>query len=56
MHVLIMSDPLEVLVHGRLAYACRIDSEGKNRPERRKKRMTEAINLLHVTIQAGIFK
>jgi hypothetical protein len=56
MHVLIRSDPLEVLAHGRPAYVCRIDSEGKNRPERRKKRMTEAINSLHVAIQAGIYK
>jgi len=61
MHVLIMSDPLEVLArealaHGHPAYVCRVDSAGKNRPQPRKKRMTEAINSLHVAVQAGIYK
>jgi hypothetical protein len=53
MHVLFMP---EVLARARPAHAFRIDSASKNWPQRRKKRMTEAINSLHVTIQAGIYK
>jgi hypothetical protein len=56
MHVLIMSDGSKVLARERPAQLCGVGNARANRPVRRKKRMTEAINSLHATIQAGIYK